>query len=82
MSAFGSFSDLSAKVLNSTEDAHVSNKSAFETEEIFRRSIGGGTPSAESIMIVWEDPIVPPSAKPLTNTERAPLGAVYISPTI
>jgi len=37
---------------------------------------GGGTPSAESIMIVWEDPIVPPSAKPLTNTERAPLGAV------
>jgi hypothetical protein len=40
----------------------------FEADEFFEGGelLGGGTPAAESIAIVWEGSIVPLSAKPLT----------------
>ena len=36
MSASGLFSDVSAKVLNSTEGAHIKNMSTFEADEHLR----------------------------------------------
>jgi hypothetical protein len=68
MSASGLLSDVSAKVLNSTEGAHIKNMSAFETDGHLQAltpsqystleeggSLGGGTLAQRSIMIVWED---------------------------
>ena len=53
MSASGLLSDISAKVLNSTEGAHLKNMSTFETDEHLR----GDAPLTRFLGLITHEPL-------------------------